>query len=307
MSSTLKNVIVTSASGKVGSTIVSALLNSPHGYSVSTLSREGSSYIPPAGVTNIKSDYTHDSLVQSLKGQDVVVSTIGPGAVLEQIKVIDAAIEAGVKRFVPSDFGSDTRIKHSHTHVPFFVMKNQVFKHLQERQAEIEWTVFITGPLLDETLKVGFLGFDIANKTSTFWDERFKNVRFSTARLTLVADAVAQALSPAISPKTANQLLAIRDVTVTFAELLTALETATGSPWPLNHADLDELVEEGKLKAANGDFSGVSHMIVRNILDVESGGDFDARGIVSNGLVEVEAWGLQRIVDAVVAEVQGGQ
>ncbi|OAT05438.1 isoflavone reductase, variant 2 [Blastomyces gilchristii SLH14081] len=307
MSPTLKNVIVVSASGRVGATIVSALLNSAHGYAVSTLSREGSSCIPPVGVTSIKSDYTHDSLVKSLKGQDVVVSAIGAAAVLEQIKLIDAAIEAGVKRFVPSDYGSDTRIKHSHLRVPFFPMKNQVFKYLEERQHKIEWTVFLSGPLLDETLRVDFLGFDIANKTTTFWDERYKNVRFSTARLTLVADAVAQALSPAISPKTANQLLAIRDTTVTFAELLNALEAATGSPWPLNHADLDELVEEGKLKAAKGDFSGVSHMIVRNILDVESGGDFDERGIVSNGLVEVEGWGLQRVVDAVVAEVQGEQ
>ncbi|KLJ10722.1 hypothetical protein EMPG_13916 [Blastomyces silverae] len=307
MSTTLKNVIVSSASGKIGSAIVSALLNSPHGYSVSTLSREGSSYIPPAGVTSIKSDYTHDSLVKSLKGQDVVVSAIGGAAVLEQIKIIDAAIEVGVKRFVPSDFGSDTRIKHSHLRVPFFAMKYQVMKYLEERQDKIEWTVFLSGPLLDETLKGGFLGFDIANKTTTFWDERYKNVRFSTARLTLVADAVAQALSPAISPKTANQLLAIHDDTVTYAELLKALEAATGSPWPLNHADLDELVEEGKLKAAKGDFSGVTHILVRSILDVECGGDFDERGIVSNGLVGVEGWGLQRVVDAVVAEVRGEQ
>ncbi|EER44708.1 isoflavone reductase [Histoplasma capsulatum H143] len=234
------------------SAIVSALLKSPHGYSVSTLSREGSSYSPPAGVTGLKSDYTHGSLVQALKGQDVVVSAIAGAAVPEQTKVIDAAIEAGVKR----------------------------------------------------TLKTDFLGFDIANKTTTFWDERYKNVPFSTSRLPLLADAISQSLAPTISPNTANRVLAIRDVTVTFAEILNALETATGSAWPLNHADLDQLFEESKAKAARGDASGVSHMIVRNILDVESEGDFDERGIVSNELVGVEGWELLRIVDAVVAEVQ---
>ncbi|EDN07710.1 hypothetical protein I7I51_04380 [Histoplasma capsulatum] len=286
------------------SAIVSALLKSPHGYSVSTLSREGSSYSPPAGVTGLKSDYTHGSLVQALKGQDVVVSAIAGAAVPEQAKVIDAAIEAGVKRFIPSDFGSETRNKNSHSRVPFFVLKDQVQKYLLEKQETIEWTIFLSGPFLDETLKTDFLGLDIANKTTTFWDERYKNVPFSTSRLPLLADAISQSLAPTISPNTANRVLAIRDVTVTFAEILNALETATGSAWPLNHADLDQLFEEGKAKAARGDASGVSHMIVRNILDVESEGDFDERGIVSNGLVGVEGWELQRIVDAVVAEVQ---
>lgn len=126
-----------------------ALLNSPEKYSVSVLSREASKYTPPAGVSNIKTDYTHDSLVQALKGQDAVVSVIAQDALLEQIKIIDAAIDAGVKRFVPSEYGSDTRNKHSHTRVPLFVMKYQVYEHLKKNQDKIEWTVLSSGPFLD--------------------------------------------------------------------------------------------------------------------------------------------------------------
>ncbi|OJD18746.1 hypothetical protein AJ78_01283 [Emergomyces pasteurianus Ep9510] len=307
MSSNIKNVVVASASGLVGTSIVSALLNSPHGYTVSTLSREQSSYIPPAGVINIKTDFTHDSLVQALKGQDVVVSAIAGSAILEQIKIIDAAIEAGVQRFIPSQFGSETRNNLSQARVPFFALKHQVQQYLQEKQDKIEWTSFLTGPLLEETLKNGFLGFDIPNKTATLWDERYANNIFSTARLSLAADAVAQSLSPALSAKTANQIIAVRDATLSFAEILKALETATGSKWTLNHVDLDALAKQGLEKCAKGDFSGVRHMIVRCAIDVEAEGNFDERGIVSNELLGVEGWGLQRVVDAVVAEANGGK
>jgi uncharacterized protein YbjT (DUF2867 family) len=128
--------------------VVTALLSSNH-YSVSVLSREESSYNPPDGVANIKTDYTHESLVKALKGQDAVVSAIAGSALLEQIKIIDAAIEAGVKRFVPSEYGGDTDNKHSHTRVPFFALKHQVAEHLRAHQHKIEWTVLSTGPFID--------------------------------------------------------------------------------------------------------------------------------------------------------------
>ncbi|OAX76976.1 hypothetical protein ACJ72_08730 [Emergomyces africanus] len=134
----------------VQSAIVSALLNSPHGYSVSTLSREQSSYTPPAGVTNIKTDFTHGSLVQALKGQDVVVSAIAGSAIMEQIKIIDAAIEVGVQRFIPSQYGGETRNKVTQSRVSFFALKNQVYEYLRERQDKIAWTSFLSGPLLEE-------------------------------------------------------------------------------------------------------------------------------------------------------------
>jgi hypothetical protein len=48
-------------------------------------------------------------LTKALSGQDAVVSLMAPGGIGEQKKAIDAAIEAGVKRFLPSEFGVNTR------------------------------------------------------------------------------------------------------------------------------------------------------------------------------------------------------
>lgn len=42
-------------------------------------------------------------------GIDAVVSLVGAPALTEQKPYIDAAVEAGVNRFIPSEFGCDTQ------------------------------------------------------------------------------------------------------------------------------------------------------------------------------------------------------
>jgi len=49
-------------------------------------------------------------LAELLKGVDAVVCAYGGAALGEQYKLLEAAKKAGVKRFVPSEFGSDRRI-----------------------------------------------------------------------------------------------------------------------------------------------------------------------------------------------------
>lgn len=49
---------------------------------------------------------SQDALVKVLEGVDVIVSTIAPWALHDQIPLADAAKAAGVKRFVPCCFGT---------------------------------------------------------------------------------------------------------------------------------------------------------------------------------------------------------
>jgi uncharacterized protein YbjT (DUF2867 family) len=51
--------------------------------------------------------HNHDALVTALQGVDVVLLTFGDFANLEANSkpIIDAAIAAGVKRIIPSEFG----------------------------------------------------------------------------------------------------------------------------------------------------------------------------------------------------------
>lgn len=95
------------AGGNLGPAIVHALVSS--GFTVTVISRRESSSNFPPSVRVVKVDYKSDSeLANAVKGQDAVVSTIATSALPIQQKIIDAAVKAGVKRFIPSEFGINT-------------------------------------------------------------------------------------------------------------------------------------------------------------------------------------------------------
>jgi len=67
-----------------------------------------------------------------------------------QKKLIDAAITAGVKRFVPSEFGSDTRNEKAMGILPqYFKGKRGTVEYLKEREGEIAWSAFVSGVNFD--------------------------------------------------------------------------------------------------------------------------------------------------------------
>ncbi|KAL8795406.1 MAG: hypothetical protein Q9195_002147 [Heterodermia aff. obscurata] len=68
-----------------------------------------SSFPAHVKVHRINDDYPEAELVEAFKGQNAVVSTIATANAPLQRLMADAAIKAGVKRFMPSEFGSDTR------------------------------------------------------------------------------------------------------------------------------------------------------------------------------------------------------
>ena len=60
------------------------------------------------GATLIEGDISNPiSFQDKLKGIDVVISAISEGAFQYQIGLIKAAKAAGIKRFVPSEFGGN--------------------------------------------------------------------------------------------------------------------------------------------------------------------------------------------------------
>lgn len=281
-----ENVIVVGGGGNLSPAIVDALVQSPHKYTVSVLSREQSTYQAPSGVKHLKTDYTHDSLVSALKGQDAVVSVVAGSAIADQKKIIDAAIEAGVKRFFPSEFGSDTTTKLALDYFPGWIPKVEIRDYLKSKQDKIEWTVVFNGFFFDWGLKVGFIAFNAKEKRATIFP-KYKDVKFPATNLADVGNAVAQALSPGIAPKTANQIIRIRTLTTSQTELLAAFEKTTGEKFTVTEVDLDAAVFEAKEKLSKGDFSGVGTLIQAAALDERTDNDFDKAGNVSNELLEL--------------------
>jgi len=108
----LKNVLVIGATGLLGPHIVLALAQSGS-FNVSVLTTKNAddpklASFKAQGVNVLHANYDDkSSLIHAFTGQDVVISTVGTAAFEKQALFIDAAVEAGVKRFFPSEFGTD--------------------------------------------------------------------------------------------------------------------------------------------------------------------------------------------------------
>ena len=91
-------VVVAGATGNLGPSVVKELVDA--GFQVTTLSQSGKTEGLPSNVKTIKVDYSsQDSLTEVFKSQDAVVSLLPDHGT--QNGLIDAAIAAGVKRFIP--------------------------------------------------------------------------------------------------------------------------------------------------------------------------------------------------------------
>jgi uncharacterized protein YbjT (DUF2867 family) len=89
-------------------------------------------------------DYSNDeSIKRSLTGVEVVISTISGEALDLQGKIAAAAKEAGVKLFIPSDFGNITEGETE----GLFGAKANIQSQL--KALGIPYVIFYTGPFAD--------------------------------------------------------------------------------------------------------------------------------------------------------------
>ncbi|CAI6033689.1 unnamed protein product [Clonostachys chloroleuca] len=163
-----------------------------NGLDVTVISR--SSQEVPAGARALQADYNSiNSLSSALKGHDAVVSAVGAAGIVGQKVIIDAAILAGVKRFIPGDYGSE-----------------------KAAAGGIEYTILSTGPFLDLVFGTP-LFVDFQNRSVEFYGD-------GKPRLTSIGKAVAGTLVNA--DKTKNGVLHIQETVVSQVKVLDLAKTA---------------------------------------------------------------------------------
>ncbi|KAJ6013054.1 hypothetical protein N7522_003409 [Penicillium canescens] len=93
-----------------------------------------------------------ESLKAALAGNGVFVNTLGVGAIPSDIhlRLVDAAVAAGVERFLPSEYGSNT-IHPNTKKLPVFEDKIAVQERLKNvsQQSGLSYTILVNGPFLD--------------------------------------------------------------------------------------------------------------------------------------------------------------
>jgi hypothetical protein len=245
------------AGGNIGPTVLNTFLKESF-FNTTVLSREGSSSTFPSGVKVLRANYDSvDSLKEAFKGQDVVISLVAGVVLGDQNKLIDAAIAAGVQRFLPSEFGSDTTDPRLIAAVPMNAAKTSTVEYLKSKESELSWTSVVTGPFLDWAFPVGFHGFDLANKRANIYDGG--DARYSSTNLHTIALAVIRALEK--PDLTKNQYVYVSGIDTTQNEILAALEKITGQKWSVTHGTTKELLANGNAKIAKGDYSGILDLL----------------------------------------------
>lgn len=229
-----------------------------------------------------------DSLTNALQGHEAVVSTISGAAGASQLRLVEAAAKAGVRRFIPSEFGSDTLNEKSRA-LPVFKDKVTVIEALQKEAANgsgLTYTLIFTGPFLDWGITLGFI-VNIKEKQIDLYDGGDR--LFSATTLASIGKAVVGVLKH--PEETKNRAVRVHDTTTTLKKLLTQAKEATGAEgWTENVVYTKDLLETAwaELKKDEPD----RHLFIFNFIKTSVwgegyGGHFEK---VDNELLGIREW-----------------
>ncbi|KAH6847551.1 hypothetical protein B0I37DRAFT_431172 [Chaetomium sp. MPI-CAGE-AT-0009] len=236
---TIKTVAVLGATGNLGPSIIRELQTA--GFTVTAITRSPTSTsttnLPP-NTAVLTADYNSlDSLKTAFTGQDAVVSAVGTQAVGAQKTVVDAAVAAGVRRFVPSEFGIHTRV----------VRDRPIGRILAGKIGVVD---YLEGLGLEHS---GLGTVNIKDKTATVIDSGDEKWYAST--LAQIGRVVAGILKH--PDETANKYIATASFNLSQNELIALVEELTGSKLPVTKIKSADLQQTGETKLAAGDYSAL--------------------------------------------------
>ncbi|CAG9985881.1 unnamed protein product [Clonostachys byssicola] len=258
--------------GLLGTAVLEELVNA--GFDVTVLSRNASAVKDlPSGTKIIQVDYSsQDSLVEALRGQDVAVATFGSAAIVQQQGIIEASIKAGVKRYIPADWGSLTTDPKARS-LPINYPLIQVQTLLKEKAdaGTLEYTIFSVGAFLDYVLDFPFI-LDLKTSSIQVYDNG--EHPFSSTSVHSIGQAIAGALKA--SDKTKNRNLFIHDVVLTQAKVFALAKkySPPGVQWTETRLDAKQEFEQAlkNLEKDPTDFNLIFPLLKASLL----GGQFRA-------------------------------
>lgn len=208
--------------------------------------------------------WTVDELQRSLEGEDAVVTCFPLRDVDEHLRLADAAAAAGVRRFIPADYGSvDSRSARARELVPLFDRKRIVRERLGKLSDastganRFTWTSLVCGHFFDWGLTNGFLHFYPKERRADILGDG--TAKSSNATLGQVAKAVVRVLQR--TDVTENRVLMIQSFCVSQNDVLRSLERATGAKWDATHVDIDAFVQKHKLLVEGGNRDSIEDLV----------------------------------------------
>ncbi|KAF4816649.1 Bifunctional pinoresinol-lariciresinol reductase 2 [Colletotrichum siamense] len=257
VSQEIRNVAVVGGSGLLGSLISKELIQSGL-FNVTILSR-GQGVDAGLGANLAIVDYNNEeSLVKALAGQDAVVSALSREAIPLQIPLIDAAATAGVKRFIPSEFGSNLQDPQIRT-FPNYKHKVQVEEYLEQkaRSHGITYTYIYNNVFIDLSIETGVV-LDLKERKARLYNRGERAVSMIT--MPTAARAVVAVLKH--SAETKNRPVFIHEGRMSQKQILGhAKEVISEGEWHEEQVHLEELEKHLAAQATvDGSKMGVFHV-----------------------------------------------
>ncbi|KAI1141451.1 NmrA-like family protein [Hypoxylon sp. FL0543] len=299
----LRKVVVVGAStsgmANLGSFVVEELKADPT-FQVTVVSRRCSDTSPDGvKVLKLDDDLPQHELEKAFRGQDAVVMATNFHIFGQESKFVHAAIKAGVKRFIPSDFGSNTRNQNTLDMFPMMTNKARVINGLKSEEGSgLTWTAICVGLIVDTGLTTGFFGYDLKHHTATIWDDG--NQKFSSSTRTNVAKAVSGVLKH--PETTANRYVFVSSFETSMNELLSALEKAQGVKYSISHTKTEDEIAEGRAALAKGDFMRAHKLMLAANLLPGHGNNFAAEEKLWNDELGVPRESVEEVVARIVKD-----
>lgn len=202
---------------------------------------------------------------------DLVINTLSQVYYDLQKDIIDAAIQNGVPRFVPSEFGHDTMNKQIQERLPPYAERARAIEYLEQvsKDGKIEWVALATGAVLDRGLLSGNLGFDIKWQSASI--DGNDTAHWAASSSPWVGKAMHAIIKHWDEVK--NRFLYAHGLIVTSREIIKSLEKHRKKEFAVGRGDVKESVQEAHKRMRQGFPDAGMFLMQRSILyDEDMGG-----------------------------------
>ena len=211
-----------------------------------------------------------------MRGQDVIVCATGWSAHALQYKLLEAATEAGVKRFIPSEWGFDNADIKNQDLCPIFKEKGEFESYIRSKQSgSFSWTAVATSIWLEWALGYTFLGIDTVAHTAQYWNDG--SHAFSNTTLPYSAQATLQILKhPELFQ---NQRVFLSGVEASQRQIVAELERQKqGEKYTDTQVNGEQIVRDAQAQWSSGDKNAAYTLVTAGILLPEYKANFATAG-----------------------------
>ncbi|RFN49906.1 hypothetical protein FIE12Z_5805 [Fusarium flagelliforme] len=281
MTSPFRNILIVGATGSIGAIMLDALVKEPS-FNVIALQRSSSEGKLPSNVRVITIDdsYPSEALVSAFSGQDAIVNCMTSLAVSDQLRFVDAAVDAKVRRYVASEYGLNNNKPEARALNSVFREKGEVQDYLRSKESTgLEWMSIACGMWIKWSALHDFLGMHIKEKKFVVWDDG--EGWFSTT----TEDNTALAMVNALTKKweeTKNRIVWLSDFAITQNMLLEAIERLSGEKFTVEEVNTDQLIKEKQAAVTAGDPYAIYSLIETGFVTGRFGGHLEKEGKIMN-------------------------